>query len=382
MPRFFQCFLAFVAATTLALAQTPRNSCSDCKAVGFVACKSKDCKAALQCGIKIEHKCDALYGAKCCRGTQKILCPKCKDPILQAEQDAELESRAAWVASMRKIDEECQTRFSHIETAHWYVHWSIPEWKVGEALLSRTRAAHLYAERIETATARLEEVLGALPAQKQTAYMLSSGDEKMRTSLVKQGVGQRDMTFKTLSDACLFTTRPRRATGASEDDTSDDKGFHQHVIHTATHSIGHATHGQKFSLDCAPWFMEALAHFMEMEIFKRQATFCFREVSNNKDRWRDGDWKKMILSEATARKDPPFAQLITYRDDKLGPRDKAFCWSFLDFLIKAKPAEFKVFFKELKDTNDTKKALDKGYGWSTAVFQDQWRDYVIKTYAP
>lgn len=375
--------LALVVAVlaSAAFSQTPRSSCADCKSVGFLACKSKDCKQAVQCGIKGEHKCDALYAAKCCRGTQKILCPKCKDPILAAEQEAELEARAAWVASMRKIDDECQTRFSHVETAHWVLHCSIPEWKVGDVLLGRAKTAHLFAERIEKATALLEGVFGGLPADKQVAYLLGTGDEKMRTSLVKQGVAQRDMTFKTMAPVGIFTTRPRQPIGSGDDGTTTDEALHPHVIHTAAHHIVHATWGAKH-LDLAPWLGESLAHFTEMEIFKRQATFCFHEVNNNKDRWRNGDWRKLILGEAVQKKDPLFGALVTYQDDKLSPRDKAYCWSFVDYMIKTKPKEFQAFFKEIKASNDSKKAMEKGFGWSMAAFQENWRDYVVKTYAP
>jgi hypothetical protein len=380
MSRFLTMLLLLPTLAGGAGGQTPRNSCSDCKSVGFLTCKAKECKPAYACGaVKVEHKCDALFGTKCCRGTQRILCPKCQDPILMVEQNAELEARQAWCDAMRKIDKECDTRFSHVETAHWYVHSSIPDWKVGELIFSRTKTAHLFAERLENATIKLEGVTGCAPSHKQTAFILNTGDEKMRASLVKQGRGERDMTFKTMAPAGMFTTRPL---GGGDEQTNTDKGLHQHIIHTGTHHVIHSCFGGNFGLEFAPWFVEAMAHWMEIELFKQQETMCIHEIDNNKDRWRRGDWKKMVLSDAVAKADPLYAQLITFADDRLRPRDKAFCWSFVDYMIKAKPKEFQAFCRALKETNDSKKALDKAFGWSTAAFQDKWRDFVVKTYAP
>ena len=70
--------------------------------------------------------------------------------------------------------------------------------------------------------------------------------------------------------------------------------------------------------------------------------------------------------------------------DRLSDRDRAFGWAFIEFLIKTrKVEEFRKFIETLKATkNDTKKAMQTAYGWSTATFQEQWRAYVLKTWAP
>ena len=363
--------------TALLGAQTPRNSCSDCKGTGYAACKKKECKPALHCGIPGEHKCDALFSAKCCRGLQKTLCPKCKDPILEVDMQAEVEARIAWVERMRKYDDACNTRFSHVETDHWLVHCSFPEWKVGDTVLSRSRAAHLMAERLEKMTLKLEEILGG-KSPKHEAFLVWTAEEMMRTTLSQQGIGQTNLPFKTYGNTGKFTVRPLPGGGGSDLGTKTDENFHPHLLHTGAHLVTQSVHGyvQQF----APWIDEPISHWIEIEGFKKQATFCFREVNNNKDPWRSNDWKKQMWGEVGSKKEEPFAKLITFVDDKLAPRDKAHCWSWVDYMIKSKPGAFAVFFKELKATNDTKKALEKAYGMSTAAFHDKWREWVLKTY--
>jgi hypothetical protein len=371
--------VAALLVSTVADGQTPRNSCSECKMQGFKPCKSKDCKPDRHCGISIEHKCDALFAAKCCRGMQQILCPKCKDPILAVDNDAELQSRAAWVERMRKFDDECQTRFSHVETSRWIVHCSFPDWKVGDVVLSRSKTAHLFAERLETMTARLEGIFGG-SSSKHSAFVVWTGQEMMRTTLTQQGVGYDSMPHMTYNTNGKMTLRPRQGMGGSDLGTKNDDTFHPHLLHAGAHLVTQAMFGIK--QDFVQWIDEAISHWYEIAFFEKQATFCMREINNNKDPWRSTDWKKQIYGEVTTKKEEQFAKLITYQNDKLAPRDKAHCWSYVEFLISAHPEEFKTFFRELKSTNDTKKALDKALGWSTATFQEKWREHVLKTYAP
>ncbi|HYC79367.1 MAG TPA: hypothetical protein VEI02_17245 [Planctomycetota bacterium] len=363
-------------------AQDKKYYCNECKGNGFLPCKGKDCNEKTNCGTKTPHKCDAQYGARCCRGTKKLLCPKCKDPVVDAELTAELSSRADWVESQRKLDDDVNARFSHIETEHWSFHWSVPEWKVGEVVLSRTRAGHLFAERLEKAYEMMADVFGT-STPRLTGYIVNTADEMMRCTLIKQGIGHANMPFKIYSPAGSFTCRPMAGGNGNDFDLKDDKFFHPHVVHTGVHIITQATYGCPRPMEFAPWIDEALSHWAEMQIVKQQTTFCMREVNNNKDRWRMADWKKEILGEVTSKKEEPFAKLITFQDDKLQPRDKAHCWSWVDFMLHGKNREkFPLFFKTLKETNDTKKALDAAYGWSTAAFHEKWREHVIKTYAP
>src|SRR5262249_36319514 len=113
-------------------------------------------------------------------------------------------------------------------------------------------------------------------------------------------------------------------------------------------------------------------------------TFCYQEVGNKKDPWLLADWKKQIYGEVASHKDEPLAMIMTRDTDRLTARDRAHGWAFLEFLLKArKPDEFKKFFNTLKETNgDTKKARQAAYGWSTAAFQEKWREYVLKNWAP
>ena len=180
-------------------------------------------------------------GQECCRGIGKILCPKCKDPVVKAELEAELEARKAWVDQQRKVDKGAGLKFAHVETDHWILHSSQPAWKIKVNLenvtLNRVKAAHLWADRLEDTATFVQKILGSYPAAKQTCCIVINQDEMMRTTLTVQGVGQKQ-TYKTFGNPSgIFTTYP-------EEEFTTDELFHPHVVHSAVHILLHATHAQ------------------------------------------------------------------------------------------------------------------------------------------
>src|SRR5262249_51286571 len=150
----------------------------------------------------------------------------------------------------------------------------------------RIRTAHLWAERLDFCAIDCQTYLGAWPAAKQTANLVQQPDEAMRATLTFQGVGHIE-PFKTLSPTGCFTTRPH-------EEFVTDELLHPPVIHEAAHVFMHATPpnsdvgGKRGFFNS--WFHEAFAHWIEINRFGKQRTFCFHEVANPKDPWRLADW--------------------------------------------------------------------------------------------
>jgi hypothetical protein len=86
----------------------------------------------------------------------------------------------------------------------------------------------------------------------------------------------------------------------------------------------------------------------------------------------------------SGKKDEPLAMIMTKDIDRSKARDRAYGWAFVEYMTEAKkPDEFRKFFETMKETNgDTKKALQAAYGMTTAGFQEKWREWVLKNWAP
>ena len=144
----------------LALQALPaQRTCYKCKGEGYIACKKKDHDTRRTCGKwAFEHKCSPLFSAACCRGTQKVFCERCNDPIAEAEITEELEGRVGWVKKQRELLAKAGLKGVTVETKNFTLHFMVHRWNSKEARLTRNRAAHLFAYRLQQAADRFQEV--------------------------------------------------------------------------------------------------------------------------------------------------------------------------------------------------------------------------------
>ena len=350
---------------------SPRRFCTKCKQTGWLPCPGRQHDERKHCGFVFPHRCVGMCTATCCHGIQKVPCQDCKDPECLAEFENEKASRLAWAESIQKLDTELALPLSHVETENFVVHSSILEWKVKETTYARTKIAHLFATRLEAVAKRFKEVTGMLPSTKQTFYLVPNQADNQRVTLIKMG-GEHATTFRLNSSACVVCTWPNPI-----NDLGRDELFHAHVVHLGAHTLIQAAYG--FQLKLPAWFDEGFAEWLEIDTFKSCRTFCFNEV-NAKDPWETADWMKKIYGEVTGGKEVSFAGVVPMILDKMRYRDLAYCWSYIDYLIRSDPERFKKFFERMKRTIDTKKSLEETYEVSTATFQERWRAWVLKNY--
>ncbi len=363
--------LMVLSLSFCALGQAP-SKCSKCQGTGLIACTSKDHDTKKHCGISRPHLCDAVLGAKCCGGLQKIACANCNRLDIAEELDRERITRESWLATQRKYDTDTRIQMSHVQTDNMIVHWSPLTWKVGETILSRSRAAHLYADRVEHLAEKFKKVTGVLPTQRQSVWIMKAPAEEGVVTLLYMGGGYTS-PFKQLGQTGNFATWPNRQTG-----TTEDEFMHQHVIHNTTHLLVEA--GHNFRLEFSPWFVEGLAHWMEIEYFGEARNYCFQEI-NVKGPWENAGWPKKLFGEISGGKDLPLSGMYGKKMDQMSHRDTAYNWSFVDGLIRSiDEAKFPDYYRTLKSTNDGQAALDQVFGLSSTSFQERWRAWALKRY--
>lgn len=354
-----------------------QKTCYKCKDEGYVACKSKDHDTRRTCGKwKFEHKCSSLFSAPCCRGTHKVLCERCNDPVAEAELLEAAESRTSWVKRQKDYLARAGLKGVTVETKNFTLHFLIRRWTSKASRLTRNRAAHLFAYRLQETADRFQEICGTLPGLRQTLTMCANEKENLSFTLNHMGGGYR-VPFRRNSTAGIVCTWP---IPRQPWDLKNDKHMHSHVVHLGTHLLHWAT--VKMHMETVVWFDVGLAHWMEIDQTKQTRNFCFNE-GTGKDLWMDANWKKKIYMEVGSNSEVKFATLLTRKNlDQTNHRDHAYCWSFIDYLTTVYPEKFKKFYREMKLQNDTKKALDAVFNMSTASLHDRWRKWVRKNYAP
>lgn len=349
------------------------KKCFKCQGTSWLPCTNKDHEQKRVCGITNPHKCDTIYRTPCCLGIGKTPCLTCRDPSIEAEFENEKAMRISWLESTSMLENEMKLGFVHIETDNYILRSNLPSWKIKDITYSRTKAAHLFAQRLEAVASRFKTVTGVLPSTKQLFWIGSSEKDNFRITILKFGGGQNNM-YRQNGPQCQICTwpnpNPPRMLGS-------DEQFHSHVIHAGTHELTQSA--VAFHLNFQSWFDEAMSHWMERDFLGTSRNFCFHEVQA-KDPWEVADWSKRIFGEVAAKSEPQFAAITGLGLDHMKYRDVAYAWGFVDYMIKAEPEKFKVFFAAIKKHNDTKKALEEAFQQSTAAFQDSWRAWVLKNY--
>ena len=346
--------------------------CAFCKDAGTVKCKGKDHVMKRVCGTTIPHRCDVLLRASCCRGTELVVCSKCSKGQDGRDALAALEEQnRGWTQRMSEVDRVLGQRLIHVETKNFLVHYSLPGFTMDTIIYDRVKGAHLFAERLERLASRFEEVTGALPASRQNMTILATELEQRKYTSQRMGVEQFTSfrRYGLVGEVCQWHN-PMSFPGGEE--------FLAHCIHNGTHLLTQAS--IQFHMEFTDWFDVGLAHWFETDAFGDSRTFCFTEVQQ-KSQWGSGEWGKMIAGRVRSLKEPVFAEIVPMIDDRLTYELHAYCWSYVDFLIKGEGKnKFKDFFRAMKETNDTKVALDRVYGWSTTTFHEKWRNYVLDRY--
>lgn len=324
-------------------------------------------------GVSIPLKSTDVFQERYDWGVTKKPHPRYGDPIIEAEIEEERSRNQAWAERWLKTLDELKLKGSVVETENFTLIWTTPRWKVGSSALNRVKAAHLYAERLEAVATRFQEIMGKLPGQRQTYWMLSSDKDCMRVTLTRFGGGSPNgmRLWGVAGQACTWPDRQR--------EWNKDENYWSNAVHNGTQLLAQATGG--FKKDLAAWMWVGLAHVIERETFGDVRNFDFQETGGGVDRWTVGGWPKKVLSAVNRSKEPSFAEIAAMDLDSFQGIHNVMAWSFVDFLVTEHPEALRKVFDGLKQHNDSAKAIDAALNLSTASFHDQWRAYVQRTYA-
>jgi hypothetical protein len=129
-----------------------------------------------------------------------------------------------------------------------------------------------------------------------------------------------------------------------------------------------------------------MSHWIELQLFEKATTFCFRELAIGKDQWKQNDWRQ----EAICRGRPKEGSSV--RDDHharhgqtVGVQEKAYAWSFVEFRITAQgPSSRTLFAADLEEGQGHGEGPAKGSRLvdRCSSGRGRVRKHALKTYAP
>ncbi|MEM7515514.1 MAG: hypothetical protein AAF368_01130 [Planctomycetota bacterium] len=170
-----------------------------------------------------------------------------------------------------------------------------------------------------------------------------------------------------------------------------DEAMHGHL---AFHLGMNFLDGYRFYAYDAPIYLrEAMAHWFERSVTENYNTFDSDEGGTEVVS-KKSDWKGAVRKAVSANKAPRMAELIRLNTFSQMDLNAHFCiWSWLDFLITTRPAEFTQLIDALKgrvredfypDGSNLdvahREAFKEIFGWSYAKFDQTWKDWVLENY--
>lgn len=354
--------LLLLVLSAPALAQ----GCAVCEGKGWVVCPDPRCRQG-KCG-DFEHRCDIVYRLPCCRGIRRRPCPECENPIVGVRLGEEGEVRRAWVRQMMEVDRHIGVRFVHVETRHFRLHYSVPEWKKGSKRYPRQEAAHFFAERLEEIAEEFEEVTGALPARKQEVYLVADLVQQRKSSQRLLG-RERDGALVRFGNEGRYVDWPDPKRFRTDED------FHASVTHNAARLLAQAA--IEYQPNFPPIMDAGFGHLFERRRFKSSRTFSI-EKTDDKDPWiKTLFWARMVRGEIRSKENESLETLT--RSFAYSPREQAHAWTFVRFLVDGpRRKEFQRFYRTLKEGATLEEASRRVLGWDARKLERAWLSWARK----
>lgn len=367
-----------VGPTSRIFAQEDERNCFDCNKTGYKPCTDPTCKRTVCPTYKGEHKCMKVYELPCCHGFRKVPCKICGHLRSQAEWNAEMEDRNAWVQEMNTLDKNLRIDLEHIQTEHFRLHYGIEKLKVGDQVLDRNQGAHLYAQRLEAMLADFITWFGEPLKYPRTGWwevfvMKNPMDSQKARATINSGNAMATMYGVDTS---------RYIIGFKDEAVGTDEELHANLYHHVSQIIlqmGDIPAKRKFP----GWISEGFAHFIEKQRFKLIRNWCVGEVVSATDPWRKAtEYETKVYGMVSKSKEPQFATFADRDSNELSGPLHGLSFAFVDFLLKEHKDKAGDLMRTIVSGSNTAEAFQKVMGWSLAKVHEEWRKFVEKNYAP
>ena len=368
----------------------PYVNCPYCNHVGDKVCK-KHSKAKM--GWVTDSgsiRCSVVAGCKTCRGTLREDCKHCENQTVEGRNKAKGDEIQAWLAERRTtVDGLIGHKVLHAESRWFRLTFDLKPMMVGRVRYSTYRLMHLYLKRFEAHRALFQEVLQVpmrdLP-DKCDIYMWRDGRDQVFAATKFTGMGSSGVGIKLMGLHSRYTMQCIRR------QIRNDEDLHRHMVHNIAHLlVSQMIPHQWIGKLKAGWIDAGIAHYFEFKLDEKCTTYCWQEVVKETN-FKGGKWLVPVRRKVASRQIPSFAAVSTKNTDQIGPEEHALAFSYVHFLLEGdfendlvkkhggKGRALCVAIRVLKAKRPTRDALSAGYGWNPLVFEEKWKEWVLRTY--
>ena len=366
--------LPAVALLGLSLAAPAAEDCRKCDDRGALACHrcAKD-PCVSERGFLF---CSVAAACPDCGGTALVDCPKC-----EIAPEVDLAARrveiSAWLATVRPVDAFMEKELRHAESAHFVITWDVPRIDLGKAGAPHP-ALHVYLDRLEDLWETLRADLGAEEEDfraKTRVMIWSRRADQERASL------KYTLQFST-TESKLMGAQPVISIFYDKGYLHDEFELHQAVVHQTAHCLlSNVFDGIWPGNIGGGWIDEGLAHWYETSLFGGVRHYCYVESDSIRN-FKFGRWEPEVRIAVDRDEQLGFLSVTGRNTVDMTPEERMYAWSFVDYLLRAKPGSIGVIARAVKQKKSVKAALDEGLGVTPFELERDWKRWVVETYSP
>jgi hypothetical protein len=263
---------------------------------------------------------------------------------------------------------------------------------------------HIFAQRAESCYAAFEKLVGATDAD------FGDGTEQGKGHYLGLPDKFVLMLFQKKSDLARYMDRfcnvktdgPYRYFHSKSStmlvvlcvegvESFDDAALHRYMVYLLTNNFLCGYQGFFYTLPL--WFQEGLAHWYSRKV---ESDFVVANIKDDDavEQEKQNEWPRKVRRraqfEATCI---PFATMVAWQKwEELGFHSHTQAWSRIDFLMSRGPEKLGQMVKALKSLSSgvaldkatvdaaAAKELQERFGLDDKAFDQQWREWVLKTY--
>jgi len=357
-----------------------RDDCRACEDTGLVACKPCARLACLPEGGNEQLLfCAETIACEDCVGLRVVPCSKCDafDQAAAASRAASQAENRAWLEKMRAVDAFMEKELQHVETKHFVLTFGIRRIDVKGGSTAHG-AMHVYERRLEELFAFFVRDLPADAEQdffgKTHVFLWDNAADQERASL-------KYTLQPSKTQSKLMGANPVVSIHYDKSHLHEEFELHQAVVHQVTHCLlSNVFDGIWPGNVRGGWIDAGLAHWYEVALFGGVRHYCYVEGDTMRT-FQFGRWEPEVRKAVDADETPGFLGLASKHTTELTPEEHMFAWSFVDFVLRARPGTFGALARAIKAKRPVKEALSSALGLSPFEFEAAWREFVRTNYS-
>ena len=348
--------------------------CKECHFSGAIDCKNH--------GALFEHEihvdfCSFAAQCKDCSGSMLKDCKHCESGPKRQERLRRIGKIERFMNEKTDAGELLEQSLPRLITPHFDICITAKKMKNGSKNVNTHELMHLMAQECEKAA----EIFNSHFEAKSYHYSGRSRLWYWNSEETHKEICINILGSNGGADLKLYGANPALSS-FSNGRGLENKALNvvRNSVHVAAHLMLSSVHGpQWIGNKKAGWFDVGAAHWYELKLFSRTATYCIEEGNSGVD-YEGGMWHTAVKKYLKKNKSSILPKLTQLTSGVLEKEQHALSWSLYDYMVSNHTSKLKKILLGFKAGETTRDLFKKHLNMSVIQVEEAWRQWVAETY--